>query len=94
MFGTIFKMQAKPGKAQELKDFFLKGERRPAGMQTAFLLSEGDGDVVWGFASFANEEEYRANAADPAQHAEYEKYRALLTAEPEWHDGSVEEMRT
>jgi hypothetical protein len=30
-----------------------------------------------------------ANAASPEQHARYEQYRALLTAEPEWHDGEI-----
>jgi len=38
--------------------------------------------VVW-------RETYHANAASPEQHARYLRLRALLTAEPEWHDGEV-----
>jgi hypothetical protein len=31
----------------------------------------------------------RANAESPEQHARYEEYRALLDADPEWHDGEI-----
>jgi hypothetical protein len=31
-------------------------------------------------------EAYRANAESPEQHHRYERYRAVLAAEAEWHD--------
>ena len=31
------------------------------------------------------------NADDPAQHERYVAMRALLAADPEWHDGAIEE---
>jgi hypothetical protein len=38
---------------------------------------------------FESEEAYRKNAESPEQHARYEKYRALLDADPEWYDGEI-----
>lgn len=38
---------------------------------------------------FDSAEAYKANAADPAQNERYERYREILAAEPEWHDGAV-----
>jgi hypothetical protein len=40
---------------------------------------------------FEDEKSYRANAADPSQGEQYQKYRALLDADPEWHDGTIEQ---
>jgi hypothetical protein len=31
-----------------------------------------------------------ANADDPVQDADYREYRALMEADPEWHDGEIE----
>jgi hypothetical protein len=38
---------------------------------------------------FESEAVYRANARDPAQRERYLRYRALLSEDPEWHDGDV-----
>jgi hypothetical protein len=40
-------------------------------------------------AVFENEQVYRANAESPAQNDCYEKFRALLNADPIWEDGLV-----
>jgi hypothetical protein len=42
--------------------------------------------LVVGFESKAA---YRANAESAEQHARYETYRALLEADPDWHDGEI-----
>jgi hypothetical protein len=93
MFGSIFRMQAKPGKKQELLAQFTDTSGRvPPGMRAAYAFDTG-GDEVWGVAVFDDEKSYRANAADPAQDAEFRKWRDLLTADPEWHDGTISEFR-
>ena len=51
--------------------------------------AEDSGGNVWGFGVFEDEKLYRANAADPEQGKIYEGFRALLEADPEWHDGSI-----
>ncbi len=38
---------------------------------------------------FTDREAYRRNADDPAQDARYREMRALLAADPEWHDGEI-----
>jgi hypothetical protein len=38
---------------------------------------------------FESKEAYVRNAESPKQDAEYRKLRALLEADPEWHDGTL-----
>jgi len=88
MFGSIFRMQVKPGKKQELIELMNDGSRTPPGMQAAYMFDTG-GDELWGVAVFTDEKSYRDNAASPEQDAEYRQMRDLLTADPEWHDANV-----
>ena len=91
MFGSVFKMRPKAGMATELQQVMMGNPRRPKGMITAYLLREDTHGNVWGVAVFEDEKTYRDNAADPAQGEEYQKFRALLEADPEWHDGTIEQ---
>ncbi len=89
MFGSVFKMQAKPGKKQDLINLMMaQDDRSPEGMVSAYMF-DAAGDELWGVAVFADEKTYRANAASPDQDAQYQKMRALLAADPEWHDATV-----
>jgi len=38
---------------------------------------------------FESEEAYKRNAGSPEQDARYRKFRELLAADPEWHDGTI-----
>ena len=38
---------------------------------------------------FDSKEAYQKNAESPEQHEHYVRYRALMTADPEWMDGTV-----
>lgn len=89
MFGSVFRMQAQPGKKQDLIKEMMDDSRRPKGMRAAYLYDTG-GDEVWGVAIFDDEQTYRANAESPEQDKEYRRMRALLTADPEWHDGTIQ----
>ena len=40
---------------------------------------------------FEDRASYDKNANDPAQHERYTAMRALLEADPEWHDGMIME---
>lgn len=91
MFGSVFKMRPKPGKSAELRQVMMGDPRRPRGMITAYLLSDDAAGNVWGVAVFEDEKMYRDNANDPAQGQQYEKFRTLLEADPEWHDGMIEQ---
>ncbi len=92
MFGTIFRARPKQGKTDEI--FKLMEEEGSArmrsvkGFRVSYTLQESNG-VVWGVAVFDDEATYRANASDPEQDKWYQKFRALLEADPEWHDGTI-----
>lgn len=89
MYGSTFRMRPKSGMASQVRDVLMNDPRRPKGMAAAYLLTEDKSGDVWGFAVFADEKSYRDNASDPAQDAEYRKFRALLESDPEWHDGTI-----
>jgi len=40
-------------------------------------------------AVFESEDAYVANANSPEQHRRYQRYRELLSADPEWTDGEI-----
>ena len=88
MFGSVFRMQAKPGKKAELISTMTDDSRTPKGMRGAYLYDTG-GDEVWGVAIFEDEKAYRDNAASPDQDEQYREVRDLLVADPEWHDGTI-----
>src|SRR5439155_3410462 len=64
------------------------------GMVAAYLLSEDASETVWGLAVFEDQQTYRDNASDPEQDVQYRRFRELLEADPEWHDGSIDAFRT
>ena len=91
MYGTVAKTRVKTENREELREIFENTARREvAGFVTSYMLYENDSDVAWLFAVFQDRATYDANAGDPAQDAEYQMYRALMEADPEWHDGEIE----
>jgi quinol monooxygenase YgiN len=90
MYGTVARFQVKPGAEADLERFSREDIPAIAGlvMQYAYRTDANPNELylVVGFESKAA---YQANASSPEQHARYERYRELLTAEPEWHDGEI-----
>jgi hypothetical protein len=92
MYGTVAKMDVLPGKREELKAVADRQMADPiAGYVKSYVLFEDDSDVMWLMVQFEDKDSYVANADDPSQHERYMEIRALLTADPEWHDGKIEE---
>lgn len=91
MFGTVARMRVTPGKVDEMKA--LVGEiesRRIDGMVSSVVLqASADPQELWLVAVFRDRAAYMANADSPAQDNDYRRMRALLDADPEWHDGEV-----
>lgn len=56
---------------------------------TTVYRSDSDPNEVWLAVVFESKEAYRANAESAEQGKRYEQMRALLDADPEWHDGEV-----
>ena len=53
------------------------------------LLMDAEPDTYYLTVVFDSREAYHANAQSPDQHADYLKLRALLRADPDWHDGEI-----
>ena len=93
MYGSVFKIQMKPGSYAAVRELLDRETRdRPpmAGFVRAYELRESD-DVMWVTVVFESEDLYRKNAADPEQDKWYRELRAHLVADPEWHDGEITE---
>ncbi len=92
MYGTVARLNVKPGMEHALLEF---GARISQTDQTPgmvadyiFRLDSGAGEYIM-VAIFADKAAYVANAESPQQQKRYQEYRALLTADPDWNDGEV-----
>ena len=92
MYGTVAKMTVKAENVGPLRDVMARQmqERPIPGYVATHMLRENDSDSTWLFVTFQDRATYEANADDPAMDAQYREYRALLEADPEWHDGEIE----
>jgi len=93
MYGTVAKMQIKAENVEAVRKVMADqmAEAQPAGYVRSYVLSENGSDTQWLFVVFEDRASYDANANDPAQHERFTAFRALMEADPEWHDGTIEE---
>lgn len=91
MYGTVARTLVKPENRAKLREVMERQDQvSVAGYVSSHMLWEDGGDVGWLFVVFEDRESYHRNANDPAQHERYKGYRALMEADPEWHDGEIE----
>ena len=93
MYGTVAKMRVKADNVDAVRKVMaaqMEGAK-PAGYIQSYVLSENDSDTQWLVVMFEDKASYMANADDPAQNERYMEFRALMEADPEWHDGMIEE---
>jgi quinol monooxygenase YgiN len=94
MYGTIARLQVKPGmeaKLRELEKEFTTAPV-PGYVVTYVYQMDADPSQYYMVVVFESKEAYQANASSPEQDARYRKFRELLTADPEWHDGEIVSM--
>jgi quinol monooxygenase YgiN len=90
MYGTIARLQLKPGTEAELHRLNRELAPEVPGLVFEYAYrSDSDPAVVFLVIGFTDKAAYLATAASPAQQARYDQFRALLVAEPEWHDGEI-----
>jgi quinol monooxygenase YgiN len=92
MYGTVARMQLKPGAAPLFEAWFegIVNAIKPQGMvSTTIFRTDDDPNVCWLSVIFESKEAYEANAASPNQNDRYVRLRSCLEADPEWHDGEV-----
>ena len=94
MYGSVARTRVKPENRDKLREVVTRqmGGSPPAGYVTAYTLFENEGDTAWMFAVFEDRASYEKNADDPKMNEMYLEYRALMEADPEWHDGEIETM--
>jgi quinol monooxygenase YgiN len=90
MYGTIAKMRIKPGKIDEMQKLNEQEAREIPGIlfQYVYQMDADPGEYLL-VVGFESREAYKANAESPEMHQRYLRYRELLDAEPEWHDGEI-----
>jgi quinol monooxygenase YgiN len=93
MFGTIAHVQALPGKEAEVVALAAEWTQARAAatgqvVEYLFKLKERPGAFAL-VGIFTDERAYYANAADPETDRWYQRLRALLAEDPQWHDGEV-----
>ncbi len=90
MYGTVARIQVKPGAEQELLTLSKTFEGQiPGHLGTYVYRSDADPSTYWMAVAFTDKAAYHANAQSPEQDARYQQMRALLAADPEWHDGEI-----
>lgn len=90
-YGTIAKLKILPGKIDE---FLAVADTAPNGIvfEHIYQLDSGNDEYMLA-VGFESKEAYQANAASPEMHQLFLQYRALLAADPEWHDGVILQSR-
>ena len=91
MYGTIARLELKPGMEDAFNRFGEEVSRRtPEGAVASYVYQmDAEPNILYLVAVFTSKEAYLANAGSPEQNTQYEQLRALLAADPEWHDGTV-----
>lgn len=90
MYGTVARLHMKPGSEAELLRLSRDDMRDISGAVFGYAYrTDADPAVAYLAVGFESKAAYLANAASPEQHERYLRLRALLTADPEWHDGEI-----
>jgi hypothetical protein len=85
-------MRIKPGAEAQLIDLSSREftEAQIPGLVAQYIYRmDADPDEYYLVVIFTDRDAYVRNAHSPEQHARYLQYRALLAADPEWHDGEI-----
>lgn len=92
MYGTVARTHVKPENREALQKITQRQKYDEVpGYVASYVLHENDSDTSWLFAIFEDRASYERNADDPAQNERYVEFRALMEADPEWHDGEIEQ---
>jgi heme-degrading monooxygenase HmoA len=91
MYGTIARLQLKPGMEAEFKELEHEFNTTPvAGYVVTYIYQmDADPNEYYMATVFTSKEAYQANARSYEQNVRYRRLRELLAADPEWHDGQI-----
>jgi len=66
-----------------------EGLKIPGFVSTMVYRMDTDPNELYMAVAFKDKESYVANARDTKQDERFRRMRAMLTADPEWHDGEI-----
>jgi heme-degrading monooxygenase HmoA len=91
MYGSVARWRVKPGKEQELEQVAEELMRQPLPGSRAVYLYRMDSDPqeYWVAGVFDSKTAYTTNSNTPEQDARFQRLRALMEGDPEWHDGEI-----
>jgi len=89
MYGTIAKITTHPSQSGELQALAKRMDVAPGELARYVYQMDANPGELWLMAVFESREAYWKNADSPEQHQRYLELRALLSSEPEWHDGEI-----
>jgi quinol monooxygenase YgiN len=91
MYGTICRFMVKPGMESQFSALSQEFDNANISGAVGEYIYRMDNNLNEYYMAviFDSEEAYKRNAASPDQDARYRKFRALLSADPEWHDGAI-----
>jgi quinol monooxygenase YgiN len=91
MYGTVARIRLILGKEAELSGLLREYDESkvPGAISEYLYRTDDDSNEYYLVVVFAGKAQYTANADNPEQDARYQKLRALLEADPEWHDGEI-----
>jgi len=89
MYGTIARVEINPEKIGEVQALSRRITLAPGQVGRYIYQMDANPNELFLVAIFESREAYYANAASPEQHERFMELRALLTADPEWHDGEI-----
>ena len=91
MYGTVAQLRARPGTREQFAAYSHEQESVPTpGLVASYVYRlDANADEYYLAVIFESKEAYVANANSPMQDISYRKLRALLVADPVWHDGEV-----
>lgn len=89
MYGTIARVQTSPDKVSELRALARSMDTAPGQIGRYVFRMDADPGELWLVGIFESKDAYWANAHSPEQHQRFMDLRALLSSDPEWHDGEI-----
>lgn len=94
MYGTIARVKVDPARVEELKALGQRMGVAPGQIARYVFQMDGNPGELFLVAMFESRDAYWANAQSPEQDQRFQELRALLLADPEWHDGEIVDVVT
>jgi len=89
MYGTIARVKIDPAKVEELKTLGRRIGVAPGQIARYVYQMDANPGELFLVVVFESREAYWANAQSPEQNLRFQETRALMLADPEWHDGEI-----